>query len=107
MRILQINKYLHYFGGAEAYMFNIADALKENGHEVEFWGMANEKNIVPDNYRSNNRYIDYKTQNTISKIKHSYKTIYNKSSKINIVKVIDKFNPDIVHLHHYNFQKSR
>ena len=26
------------------------------------------------------------------------------SSKINIVKVLDKFNPDIVHLHNYNFQ---
>ena len=103
MKILQVNKYLHNFGGAEAYMFNLSDALRLSGHEVELWGQSNKKNIEV-NHNYNIDYIDYKNQDIIQKIKNSFKTIYNNQSRKNIIPLLEEFKPDIVHLHNYNFQ---
>ena len=51
MKVLQINKFLYPKGGAETYMFQLSKALKENGIDIEFWGMEDEKNIVADTYQ--------------------------------------------------------
>ena len=39
MRILLINKFLHPNGGSETYIFKLGDFLKEQGHEVQYFGM--------------------------------------------------------------------
>ena len=37
MRILHVNKFLHRRGGAEAYMLDLADAQRAEGHDVDFF----------------------------------------------------------------------
>ena len=46
MRILMVNKFLYPRGGSESYMLYLGEHLKKMGHEVEYFGMYDEKNTV-------------------------------------------------------------
>jgi glycosyltransferase involved in cell wall biosynthesis len=104
LNILQINKFLYPFGGAESYMFQLSKALKEQGHNVQFWGMSNDKNIVEDEYNCFAEDINYQTMGLPQKISSSFSTIYSFTNKKRISKILEKFKPDIVHIHNFNFQ---
>lgn len=104
MKILQINKYLYPKGGSEIYMFQLSKLLSQLGHEVKYWGMENEQNIVNDFNELNIPYVDFQKQNGFEKINSVVKTVYSFENKKRINKVLDLFQPDIVHLHNYNFQ---
>ena len=101
MKILMVNKFLYISGGAESYMFNIVDYLRENGHEVSFFGMEDEKNIVSGEYNVNN--TDFKAM-SLKKVVNPFKLIYSKEAKVKMEKTIINFKPDIIHLHNYNYQ---
>ena len=45
MRILFVNKFHYLKGGSEKYYFELAELMKEKGHEVAFFSMNNDKNI--------------------------------------------------------------
>ena len=45
MKILLVNKFHYLKGGSEKYYFELAELLKQNGHEVAFFSMEDEKNI--------------------------------------------------------------
>ena len=46
MKILFVNKFLYPRGGAETYFLKIGEELTRRGHEVEYFGMYDEKNTV-------------------------------------------------------------
>ena len=46
MKILMVNKFLYPRGGAETYMLRIGEELTRRGHQVEYFGMYDEKNTV-------------------------------------------------------------
>ena len=46
MKVLMVNKFLYPKGGSETYILNLGKILQENGNEVQFFGLANEKNTV-------------------------------------------------------------
>ena len=104
MKVLQINKFLYPKGGAETYMFQLSKALKENGIDIEFWGMEDEKNIVADTYQSFAKNISYQEKSLFKIISNTPRTIYSFDNKKRISKILDHFKPDVVHLHNYNFQ---
>ncbi len=104
MKILQINKFLYPKGGSETYMFELSNALKERGHEVEFWGMEDEKNIVKDTYSSFVENIEFSTLGLFGKLSNAFSTIYSIEAKKKICIILDRFKPDIVHIHNFNFQ---
>ena len=43
MKILMVNKFLYPRGGAESYMLSIGRHLESSGHEVQYFGMYDEK----------------------------------------------------------------
>ena len=43
MKILMVNKFLYPRGGSESYMLKLSEELKSQGHEVEYFGMYDEK----------------------------------------------------------------
>ena len=45
MKILLVNKYHYVKGGSETYYFGLADMLRQSGHEVIFFAMADEQNL--------------------------------------------------------------
>ena len=104
MRILHVNKFLYPFGGAESYMFELANAQEMDGHIVSYWGMYHEKNIVEDELGSYAPKREYSDLKGFEKIKSAMSTIYSVESKRGIGKMLDEFHPDIIHLHNYNFQ---
>ncbi|WP_162623296.1 glycosyltransferase family 4 protein [Confluentibacter sediminis] len=92
-------------GGAETYMFNLATVLIKKGIEVEFWGMEDDNNKVPDTYNCFARGIDFKTTTDLkSKLRESINVLYSKQNKKRLAVILDGFKPDIVHIHNFNFQ---
>lgn len=103
MKILMVNKFLYPNGGSETYIFKLGDCLKSQGHEVEYFGMEHEKRIVGnrvDSYTSN---MDFHT-GSLQKLLYPLKIIYSGEARIKIRKVLDVFQPDVVHLNNFNFQ---
>jgi len=104
MKVLQINKFLKVVGGAETYMFQLSKALKAFDVEVKFWGMEDEGNTVNDFPGLEAETIDFQNQKLLNKLSSAIGTIYSKTNKSKIAKVLDSYKPDIVHIHNYNFQ---
>lgn len=104
MRVLQLNKYLYPRGGAETYMFQLSEALKCRNVAIEYWGMINSKNIVADTYECFAENIEFAELGIIGKFQQSINTIYSGGNRKKIAVILDKYKPDIVHMHNYNFQ---
>ena len=102
MKILMVNKFLYPKGGVETYIIKLAQNLKSHGHEVEFFGIEDEKNTLSnssDTYASN---IDFST-GTLSNLSAPFKIIYSSQARKSLRKVLNSFNPDIVHLNNIHF----
>lgn len=103
MKILMVNKFLYPNGGSETYIFKLGKYLTSIGHEVQYFGMEDEKNIVGNNagsYTSNMNFQgDY-----LAKLVYPFKIIYSFESRKKIRKVLNDFKPDVVHLNNINFQ---
>ena len=103
MKILMVNKFLYPRGGSESYMLKLGDALQALGHEVQYFGMYDEKNTVGNAaglYTSN---MDFHSTG-LARFLYPFKIIYSKDAERKIGKVIDAFQPDIVHMNNINFQ---
>ncbi len=103
MKILMVNKFLYPKGGSETYIFELSAYLEEQGHEICFFGMHDEKNIVdmPESKlvcNVNFRKISFRS------FVNPFKVIYSVESRRKIKKLIKEFQPDVVHLNNYNFQ---
>jgi glycosyltransferase involved in cell wall biosynthesis len=85
-------------------MFQLSEALKDSGIELEFWGMNDEKNVVSDSYQSFARNVNYKETSFLKTISSTQRTIYSFENRKKISVILDRFQPDLVHLHNYNFQ---
>ena len=103
MRILMVNKFLYPRGGSESYMLYLAEYLKRCGHEVEYFGMYDEKNTVGNSAELYTQNMDFHGKG-LDRFLYPFKIIYSFEAKKKIMKVIDNFKPDIVHMNNINFQ---
>ena len=103
MKILMVNKFLYPRGGCETYMLNLAEELKAQGHEVEYFGMYDEKNTVGNSAGLYTTNMDFHSKG-LSRFLYPFKIIYSREAKRKIGIVLDDFKPDIVHLNNINFQ---
>lgn len=103
MKILLVNKFLYPKGGSETYIFKLGDVLKKHGHTVEYFGLENEKNIVTNSADSYVSHIDF-SEGIKKNLKAPFRIIYSTEARRKIRKVLDTFNPDIVHLNNIQFQ---
>lgn len=84
-------------------MLYLAEYLKKNGHEVEFFGMYDEKNTVGNLAGKYTQNMDFHSKG-IGRFLYPFKIIYSFEAKKKIIQVIDSFKPDIVHMNNINFQ---
>ena len=98
-----VNKFLYSRGGCENYMLYLAEHLKSLGHEIEFFGMQDEKNTVGNSAGLYTMNMDFHTGGLI-RFLYPFKILYSFEAKKKILQVIDNFKPDIVHMNNINFQ---
>lgn len=103
MRILMVNKFLYPRGGSESYMLKLGEQLKKAGHEVEYFGMYDEKNTVGNSEGLYTKNMDFHSKG-IERFLYPFKIIYSTEAAKKIGRVIDAFKPDIVHMNNINFQ---
>lgn len=103
MRILMVNKFLYSRGGCENYMLFLGEQLEKMGHEVQYFGMYDEKNTVGNKAGKYTQNMDFHSKG-IARFLYPFKIIYSSDSKKKIMQVIEDFKPDIVHMNNINFQ---
>lgn len=103
MRILMVNKFLYPRGGSESYMLKLGDCLKKQGHQVEYFGMYDEKNTVSNSQNITTQNMDFHSS-AVSRYLYPFKIIYSFEANKKIGQVLDEFKPDIVHMNNINFQ---
>ena len=103
MKILLVNKYLYRKGGAETYFIKLGEYLKSLGNEVEYFGMADERNCVRNRVEAYTENIDFHKK-SLKHITYPFKIIYSVNARKQIRKVLSDFKPDVVHLNNFNYQ---
>ena len=103
MKILLVNKFLYPRGGAESYMLKIGQYLTESGHQIEYFGMHDEKNTVGNHFGAYTQNMDFHT-GSFKRFLYPFKIIYSLEAKRKMLRVLDDFKPDVVHLNNINFQ---
>ncbi len=103
MRILMVNKFLYPKGGAETYFLKIGGYLEQVGHQLEYFGMYDEKNTVTNSVNAYTSNMDFHISG-IKKLLYPIHIIYSFEARRKIRKVLQKFKPDVVHLNNINFQ---
>lgn len=106
MKILQVNKFNYYRGGAEKYFLDISEALKNAGHEVAVFSMRHPNNRPSpwDKYFVSN--LEFRGGNIFNLLKTPGRVIYSFSARRKFAKLLDDFKPDIIHLHNIYHQIS-
>lgn len=106
MKILMVNKFLYPNGGSETYMFKLGKYLSSLGHEVQYFGMSDDRNIVGNSANSYTSNMDFRNgkKKKIFEIKYPFKIIYSNEAKKKIKIVLENFQPDVVHMNNINFQ---
>lgn len=102
MKVLMINKFLYPKGGAETYTFSVGRILEEHGHKVQYFGLRNEKNIVGNTVDALVNDMDF-SSGVMKNLKAPLRIVYNRQSRKEIRKVLEDFQPDIVHLNNIQF----
>ena len=103
MKILLVNKFLYENGGSETYIFRLGDYFESLGHEVQFFGMEDKRNIAGNKWNILTKNIVF---NRVSwgTLLYPFKIIYSLEARRKIGHIIKLFRPDVVHLNNINFQ---
>ena len=72
MKILMVNKFLYPRGGSESYMLKLEEYLQSMGHEVEYFGMFDEKNTVGNSLKMYTHNMDFHS-NSFERLLYPFK----------------------------------
>ena len=102
MRILFVNKFLYPRGGAEAYCLDLSRELTARGHEVQFFGMQDEKNVVGNAAGLYAKPMDFHAPGA-QKLLYPFRILYSTDAKKKALRLIDQFRPDVAHVNNFSF----
>ena len=102
MKILMVNKFLYPKGGSETYILKLGEILVSRGHQVQYFGMQNEKNTVGNEMEAYVSYQDFST-GIRKNLMAPFRIIYSVEARKKIRMVLDSFQPDVVHLNNIQF----
>ncbi|MDE0775765.1 MAG: glycosyltransferase [Nocardioides sp.] len=108
MRILHVNKFLHRRGGAEAYMLDLAEAQRAEGHDVGFFAMQHPENDgdVNDDLFPARMELNPPPEGLAARVRTAGQIIYRPDARAGMDAVLDRVRPDVVHLHNIYHQLS-
>ncbi len=107
MRVLMVNKFHYIVGGSETCYFSMKRLLKQRGHTVIDFSMADERNApspYSDYFVEN---ADYHAENSFGcKLRMARDFVYSPEAKKKFERLVRDARPDLVHLHMFNHQIS-
>lgn len=106
MKVLLINKYFYYKGGAERVFFDTADLLRKKGHKVIFFSMRHPENMPSEYEKYFIGNIDYEAGNVFCKIHAAMNILYSFEARSKLARLIKAESPDVAHLHNVYHQIS-
>ena len=107
MRILQVNKFFYLRGGSERFYFDLCDLLTRRGHEVLHFSMAHPRNRPSPQQDDFISHIDLNAPMGLGqKIAAVGRILYSREATRRIEAAIDRYRPDVVHLHNISRQIS-
>ena len=98
MRILIVNKFLYLRGGDCVHSLNLKQLLRNAGHDVCFYAMSYSQNIVCEENKYFAEEISFSAKDLQGRIKAANRIIWGAGVAQNFKKLLDEFQPDVVHL---------
>src|SRR5437763_11163179 len=108
VKILHVNKFLYRRGGAEAYLFDLAEMQRRQGHVGRFFAMAhpeNERSELESLFPSHVEFAP-PPASALGKIKAVGRMLYSPSARQGMEAALASVQPDVVHLHNIYHQLS-
>lgn len=99
MKILIINKFLYPRGGDCIHALALGKLLREAGHEVRFYAMDYPQNTPCDDNSFFAEEVSFHAAGLRSKVKAAGRVLWGKGVKQGFERLLNEFQPDIVHLH--------
>lgn len=96
-KILIVSKFLYARGGAEVYSINLGEILQKQGHEVRFFSMSYPQNIDVNEDKYFAEEVSFFHSSISGRLKAALR-VFGVGIKENYKKILDEFQPDIVHL---------
>jgi len=107
MRILQVNKFFYLRGGSERYYFDLCDLLAERGHEVLHFSMTHPRNRPSPQEDMFMSRVDLNAPMGMGeKLGAAARILYSREAVRRMEALIDRYRPDIIHLHNISRQIS-
>lgn len=109
MKVLQVDKFLRRErGGATNYMQNLAGIQRDAGHEVEFFAMADPLNppATYERYFPSYQQTDPPPGGLKNQVEGFARMVWSRECGRCMGEVLDRFEPDIVHVHNIYHQLS-
>jgi glycosyltransferase involved in cell wall biosynthesis len=109
MHVLHVNKFLYRRGGAEGYLFDVADLQRRSGDEVAYFGMTHADNEPGLRYAA-----DFPSRVDLEppppglrgRVAAAGRMLWSTSARSGLSRVLADFRPDVVHLHNVYHQLS-
>ncbi len=102
MKILMVNKFLYPRGGAETYVFDLAEHLAQKGHEIAFFGMKDSRNIHGNQLGIGAKNAEFR-EFSMQQVLYPFRIIYSLDARRKMEEILAHFKPDYVHLNNINF----
>ena len=108
MRILHVNKFVYRRGGAEGYMADVAELQRAAGHEVAFYGMEHPENDPAEFEAHFASYIEMNPPppSLTGRLRGIGRMLWSPQAARGIDAVLERFRPDVVHVHNVYHQLS-
>ena len=93
MRILHVNKFLYRRGGAEAYLLDLAELQRADGHLVEFFAMRHPDNLPSTYADAFPSYVEFETvpPTTGGKVRAAGRMLWSTSASRGMTDVLRSF----------------
>jgi len=104
MKILMINKFLRPVGGAETYVLRLGHCLEEQGHAVQYFGMAHPDNTVGNHVGSYTKTVDFHHISLPEMLRWGFRVICSAEARRKLRAVLEDFQPEVCHLNNFNYQ---
>ena len=105
--VLMVNKFLYRKGGAEMYMFELAEMLRHSGMHTSYFGMDDPRNADDKNAETFPSYVDFdEPDGTRAKVRAVGRMLYSRDARSGMARMLARDHVDVAHLHNIYHQLS-